>query len=314
MRSWSRPWVGSVAPVSPAAGPAVRVRVPAKVNLHLGVGGVRADRFHELITLFHAVDLVDVISARPADGLSVSTRGSDADAVPDGPGNLAWQAVTALARHAGRDPHVALTIDKAIPVAGGMAGGSADAAAALLACATLWGVPPAELPPLAGALGSDVAFGLLGGTAVGTGRGEILAPVPAPRELHWAFAVAGFGIASAAAYRELDRLREAGAAPPPGEAPDVLVDALARGDLSMIAATLHNDLQPACLALAPALQATLDAGERAGAVAALVSGSGPTCAFLAVDATHARAIAEQLRPHCRAAVVARGPVPGASVL
>ena len=300
--------------MSPAPGPVVRVRVPAKLNLHLGVGAVRPDGFHELITVFHAVDLVDVISVHPADQLSVTMHGPEAAAVPDGPGNLAWQAVMELARHAGRDPHVAVGIEKAIPVAGGMAGGSADAAATLLACAALWGVPPAELPPLASALGSDVAFGLLGGTAVGTGRGEVLAPIPAPRELHWAFGLADYGIAAADAYRELDRLREAGAAPRPGEPPELLVGALERGDLGAIAAALHNDLQPACLSLAPGLGETLDAGMRAGALAALVSGSGPTCAFLGADAAHAGAIADRLRPHCRAALVARGPVPGATPL
>ena len=298
----------------PATDPEIRVRVPAKVNLHLGVGGVRPDGFHELITVFHAVDVLDVISARPADRLSVVTRGPEADAVPDGAGNLAWRAATALARYAERDPQVALTIEKAIPVAGGMAGGSADAAATLLACAALWGVPQAELPALAGVLGSDVAFPLLGGTAVGTGRGELLTPAPAHRELHWAFALADFGLAAADVYRELDRLRGGGPAQPAADPPDLLVDALARGELGAVAAALHNDLQPACLSLAPTLARTLEAGSQAGALAGLVSGSGPTCAFLGADAAHARAIADQLRPHCRAAIVARGPVAGATIL
>jgi 4-diphosphocytidyl-2-C-methyl-D-erythritol kinase len=255
----------------------VRVRVPAKVNLHLSVGPLRPDGYHELVTVFHAVELFDDVTAHPSDGLSIDVSGSDE--VPADERNLAWQAAELLAETAGRSPDVHLVIEKHIPVAGGMAGGSADAAGALRACAALWGVDT-DLPKLAAQLGADVAFALLGGTAVGTGRGEILTPVTVGTQLHWVFAAADYGISTADAYRELDRLRETGAGPPPIGAPDDLLQALRTGDLAAIAANLGNDLEAAALSLRPELQATLDSGREAGALAAIVSGSGPTCAFL----------------------------------
>jgi 4-diphosphocytidyl-2-C-methyl-D-erythritol kinase len=291
------------------------VRAPAKVNLHLSVAPPRPDGFHELITVFHAVDLVDEVLARPADRLSVTVSGEGADQLPTDGGNLGWQAAELLARTAGLSPRVRLEIRKAIPVAGGMAGGSADAAAALVACARLWDldVGHAELTALAAQLGSDVAFPLLGGTALGTGRGEILVPVPCAIRLHWVFALADLGIAAGEAYRELDRLRAVGAAPGPSGAPDRLLAALADGDVPRIAGLLGNDLQPAALSLAPQLADTLAAGTEHGAQAALVSGSGPTCAFLCPDAAAATVLAAELETAdvCRTARVATGPAPGA---
>jgi 4-diphosphocytidyl-2-C-methyl-D-erythritol kinase len=196
-----------------------------------------------------------------------------------------------------------------------MAGGSADAAATLVACARLWDldVGPAELTALAARLGSDVAFPLLGRTALGTGRGEILSPVECAVRLHWVFALADLGIAAGDAYRELDRLRATGLAPGPAEAPDRLVAALADGDVARIAGLLDNDLQPAAISLAPQLADTLAAGTTRGALAGLVSGSGPTCAFLCADAPAATVLAAELEAAgvCRTARVASGPAPGA---
>jgi 4-diphosphocytidyl-2-C-methyl-D-erythritol kinase len=293
--------------------------VPGKVNLHLAVGEPRPDGYHDLVTVFQAVDLHDEIVARAADELSITVRGRGAGEVPDDERNVAWQAAVLLAEVAGVPPRVHLTIAKDIPVAGGMAGGSADAAATLLACARLWdldaGAP--ELAALAARLGADVAFPLLGGTALGTGRGEILEPVPCPARLHWVFAFADYGIAAGAAYRELDRLRAAGTAPAPIGSADRLVAALADGDLERIAAGLGNDLQPAALSLAPQLEHTLAAGAATdGVLAALVSGSGPTCAFLCADADVATLLAATLETtaQCRAARVAVGPVPGAAIV
>lgn len=296
--------------------PSVTVRVPAKVNLHLGVGPVRPDGFHELVTVFHAVDLCDVITARPASRLSVATLGPTAADVPGGPGNLAWRAAELVAAQAGADAAAEIEIAKTIPVAGGMAGGSADAAGTLRACARLWGVPDADLPALAAQLGSDVPFALLGGTALGTGRGEILQPLPGSARLHWVFALAGFGLSTAAVYRELDRLRSAGSTPGPALDVTALRAALASGDPAGVAAALHNDLQPAALELAPALGTVLDAGRAAGALNGLVSGSGATCAFLCADAGHATRVAERLDAAgvCRAVRTATGPAPGAAVV
>lgn len=287
--------------------------MPAKVNLHLGVGPVRPDGFHELVTVFHAVDLFDEVVATPAPALSLTLCG-EVDGVPADAQNLAWRAAELLARHAGVSPDVRLEITKAIPVAGGMAGGSADAAATLVACAALWDVPPSELPGLAAELGSDVAFPLLGGTALGTGRGEVLTPVPTGGVLHWVFVLADHGISTAAAFRELDRQRGAGAAPPPSLDAGPVIAAAKSGSPHAVAAVLHNDLQPAALALAPALRRTLDAGEKHGALAGIVSGSGPTCAFLCADADDAAKLAAALDADGvgRATRVASGPTPGAT--
>ena len=290
----------------------MRVRVPAKVNLQLGVGPLRVDGFHELVTVFHAVDVFDVLTVRPAGRLSVTMRGEGAQTLPTGPDNLAWRAAELLAQHAGVTPSVAIEIDKAIPVAGGMAGGSADAAGTLRACAALWHVDDAALPELAARLGSDVPFALVGGTAFGTGRGEVLEPLPSTAPLHWVLAPATFGISTARAYAELDRLRAAGALPPPHLDADDLRAALSSGSAARVAGMLSNDLQAAALSLAPALAEVLDAGLAAGALAGVVSGSGPTCAFLCADGDAAADVARRLAP--QRTVVAHGPVPGATVL
>lgn len=292
---------------------AVRVRVPAKINLRLGVGPRREDGFHELLTVFHAVDVHDEVTATPAHRLALSVTGLGAGELPTDRGNLAWRAATLLAERAGVAPDVHLTLHKDIPVAGGMAGGSADAAATLLACARLWGVD-ADLPALAAELGSDVAFPLLGGTAVGTGRGEVLRAVPVATALHWVLVPAAFGIPAGAAYAELDRQRSAGVTPAPAGGVDGLLAALAAGDVAAVAAALGNDLEPAALVLAPQLAATLDAGRAAGALAGLVSGSGPTCAFLCADVVAARDVAARLVAAGHAARTASGPVAGAHVV
>ena len=227
----------------------IRVKAPAKVNLHLGVGPVRRDGFHELVTVFHAVDLYDEVVASPADGLHLAVTGEGARDVPTDERNLAWRAAVLLAEHEGVAPHVALQIAKAIPIAGGMAGGSADAAAALVACAELWdtGTPRAVLAELCAQLGSDVVFPLFGGTALGTGRGEVLTPALTTGSLYWVFALAAHGISTAEAYRELDRQRAAGTAPTPAGSADAMLEALRSGDPLRVAAALRNDLEPAAL-------------------------------------------------------------------
>jgi 4-diphosphocytidyl-2-C-methyl-D-erythritol kinase len=297
---------------------AVRVRVPAKINLHLGVGPLRPDGFHELVTVFQAVDLVDEVTARDALGLAVRMTGEGSAELPSGPQNIAWRAASWLAERAQVPPDVLLEITKAIPVAGGMAGGSADAAGTLLACATLWrtGSSKAELLELAALLGSDVAFPLVGGTALGTGRGEVLVPALTTGQFHWVLALASFGISAADAYRELDRLRATDTAPRPAARPEALLDALRAGDPHRLGAALANDLQPAVLSLAPSLRRTLTAGDELGAIAGIVSGSGPTCAFLCADANAATRLAAALAADgvCRTTRVASGPVAGARVV
>jgi 4-diphosphocytidyl-2-C-methyl-D-erythritol kinase len=291
----------------------VHVRVPAKVNLRLGVGPRRPDGFHELVTVFHAVGVYDELTATAQGTLTLAITGAP-DLRADS-SNLAWRAAELLATTAGVTPGVHLELTKVIPVAGGLAGGSADAAATLLACSRLWGVE-ADLPSLAAQLGSDVAFALLGGTAIGTGRGERLEPVADHAPLHWVLATAGYGISTAQAYSTLDELRAVRATPEPIGPPDALLAALAAGDPEGVGLVLANDLQPAAFVLRPELRRTYDLGLEAGALGAVVSGSGPTCAFLCRDADDAAHVAAVLRMEEVAwdALVTTGPVPGAQVI
>ncbi len=295
----------------------VRVRVPAKVNVQLAVGGARPDGFHDLANVFLAVGLYDEVTVTAADSLTITCSGPDADQVPLDRTNLAARAAELLAARHGIDPRVHIHIAKDIPVAGGMAGGSADGAGALLACDTLWGLrsPRAELLDICAELGSDVPFSLVGGAALGTGRGERLAELEVGGEFHWVFAVADGGLSTPAVYREFDRLTAAAPAPEPVASP-ALLEALRTGDATSLAATLANDLQPAALSLRPGLSATLAAGTAAGALAALVSGSGPTTAFLTKSPETAAGVAEALLASgtCRTARVARGPAAGATVV
>ncbi|GAA3397466.1 4-(cytidine 5'-diphospho)-2-C-methyl-D-erythritol kinase [Cryptosporangium minutisporangium] len=307
----------------------VRVRVPAKINLHLGVGPLRDDNFHDLATVFHAVSLSDeltlepgppgvrLILDEPAVDLSAEgapTDGIRTDGVPTDARNLAVRALYALADAAKVEPAVTIRLRKGIPVAGGMAGGSADAAAALVAGDALWNLatPAERLHTIAADLGSDVPFALHGGDALGTGRGERLTPLTHPYRRHWVLAVAGKGLSTPAVYAETDRLRGTDA---DASDPAAVIKALDDPDPAALADALCNDLQAATLSLRPELADVLTAGTAAGALAGIVSGSGPTCAFLAVDADHSAQIADRLRaaavPGVSAVLVAHGSVDGA---
>jgi 4-diphosphocytidyl-2-C-methyl-D-erythritol kinase len=307
---------GSTAPEWVATG-SVSVRVPGKVNLYLAVADRRQDGYHELATVFHAVSLLDEVTVRNSDVLSLEVAGEGAGTLPTDHRNLAWQAAELMAEHVGRSPDVAITIEKSIPVAGGMAGGSADAAAVLVAMNNLWelGVPRRDLHALAARLGSDVPFALHGGTALGSGRGEELATVLARNTFHWVLAFAANGLSTPAVFAEIDRLRGVGNPPRLAE-PEVLLAALAAGDPVELAPLLGNDLQAAAVSLQPALRRTLRAGAEAGALAGIVSGSGPTCAFLCTTAAAAVDVGTQLAGAgvCRTVRVASGPVQGARVV
>jgi 4-diphosphocytidyl-2-C-methyl-D-erythritol kinase len=295
----------------------VTVRVPAKVNLQLSVGGPRPDGYHELATVFHAVGLYDDVTALPGDGLTVSVEGEGADQVPLDADNLAVRAAEVLAEHVGIEPKAHLHVHKGIPVAAGMAGGSADAAGALLALDHLWhtGLDRDELQQLAAQLGSDVPFALVGHTAVGLGRGERLTPALARGRFHWVFAIAAEGLSTPAVYLELDRLR-AGSVLPEPRVSDALMAALRAGDPVALGRAMSNDMQRAAVSLRPQLTMTLDVGEEYGALAAVVSGSGPTCAFLARDEDHALDLTVALAGSgtCRTVRQAMGPVAGARVV
>ena len=405
-------------------------RVPAKVNLQLSVGPRGADGYHELVTVFHAVSLFDEVTVRPADRTRVVVTGEGGPAVPLGPANLAVRAAVALARATGRRGRgaggVLIEIRKRIPVAAGLAGGSADAAAALVACNELWraGASPADLHEVGAQIGSDVPFALIGGTAVGLGRGERLTRALVSGSYHWVLAFAAGGLATPDVYAACDRLRASraqvsgsavtgapvsdrpargqvrsdrptsggpvsdgsasgragsggpasdrsasgragsgragsggrasgwvgssgpvsgragsggpgsgaaasgrplqGAAGVGGDGPDVpapeldteLMAALRSGDPTAVGPLLSNDLQPAALSLQPVLRRALAAGREHGALGAIVSGSGPTCAFLAADASRARELAVAITGAgvCRAVVQVTGPAAGASLV
>ena len=302
---------------------AVTVRAPAKINLQLAVGPRRADRYHDLVTIFQAISLYDDVTVTETDGPGedrVLVSGEGAGAVPGGRDNLALMAAAALTRAAGlpRDPdrRIEITIRKRIPVAAGLAGGSADAAAALVACNELWhaGLSHEQLTEVAAAVGSDVAFALLGGTAVGQGRGEQLTPALASGEYHWVLAVADGALSTPEVYAAFDRLNG-----PDGREPALdhaLMAALRSGHPAAVGGTLSNDLQPAAISLFPALRKTLAAGRELGALGAMVAGSGPTCVFLTEDAERAVDLAVTLSGAgvCRAVARAAGPVPGVSIV
>ncbi|MFE6038461.1 4-(cytidine 5'-diphospho)-2-C-methyl-D-erythritol kinase [Streptomyces sp. NPDC056452] len=294
----------------------VTVRVPAKVNAQLAVGAARPDGFHDLANVFLAVGLYDEVTVTRAEALSVTCSGPDAAQVPLDATNLAARAAIALAERHGVAPDVHIHIAKDIPVAGGMAGGSADGAAALLACDALWstGSTREELLAICAELGSDVPFSLVGGAALGVGRGEQLTPVDVGGTFHWVFAVADGGLSTPAVYGEFDRLTANTQVPGP-TASAALLDALRAGDTAALAGALSNDLQAAALSLRPSLADTLAAGTAAGALAALVSGSGPTTAFLVADAESAEKVADALVTSgtCRSARAAVSPAPGATV-
>jgi 4-diphosphocytidyl-2-C-methyl-D-erythritol kinase len=314
----------------------VTVRVPAKINLQLAVGPLRPDGYHDLVTVFHAVSLFDDVTVTAAEADSVRVTGEGASLVPEDDENLALRAVRALRKAVALDAAsgtaaaaglgaaaaglggVAVTIAKRIPVAGGMAGGSADAAAALVACNELWasGLSQQDLCAIAAEIGSDVAFPVLGGTAVGRGRGEQLAPALAsPVDFHWVLAFANGHLSTPRVFRALDKQRAARKVEEP-ELSNELMAALRTGDVEDLGAALSNDLQEPALTLFPALRKTLDAGLEAGARGALVSGSGPTCFFLASDAVGATDLAVALTEAgvCRAVATAAGPAAGATVI
>ncbi|RBM10658.1 4-(cytidine 5'-diphospho)-2-C-methyl-D-erythritol kinase [Prauserella sp. PE36] len=300
--------------------PPVTVRVPSKVNLHLSVGDVRDDGFHELTTIFQALSLTDEVTVAAAEEPGVEVFGEGAKSVPTDEGNLAWRAARALAEHVDRTEDidkVGVVLRKGIPVAGGMAGGSADAAATLVGLSSLWKLDLArdELAQIAATLGSDVPFALYGGTALGTGRGEELVPVLSRHTFHWVLAFDQRGLSTPRVYGELDRLRADGDPPRVGSHAPV-VEALASGDPKQLALLLGNDLQAAAVSLRPGLRRTLRAGVNAGALAGTVSGSGPTCAFLCESADAALEVAAELAGAgvCRTVRVAHGPVPGARVV
>ncbi len=292
----------------------VTVSAPAKINLCLGVGPVRPDGFHPLATVYQAVGLFDDVRVRPAaaDSITVYGDGIDVSEVPTDETNLVLRAARLLADHHGLDEHVEAHIHKRIPVAGGLAGGSTDGAAALVACDALWGTrtPREELLALAAELGSDVPFCVMGGTAIGSGRGELVTPVMTRGSYWWVILPAEGGLSTPAVYGLFDRLTEESGADDP-EISALLLSALRAGDSEGLGDTLSNDLQPAAFTLRPDLAELLEIGLDAGAFGAIVTGSGPTTVYLCESRAHALDVN---RAFDHPGLVAEAPVHGARVI
>lgn len=297
----------------------VRVRAPGKLNLFFEVGDVQDDGYHDVASAYQAVSLYEDVWAEPASDFSVSVSGTvDVSGVPADDRNLALRAARLVAAQIGYEGGVHLEIVKQVPVAGGMGGGSADAAAALVACDALWGAElgMAELQHLAARLGADVPFSLMGGTAIGTGRGDELSPALAKGRFDWVVVPSDAGLSTPDVYRHLDVLRaESGLvrAPRPPAVDVAVLQALRAGDPTALAEHTRNDLQVAALSLRPELRETLEVGERAGALAGMVSGSGPTLAFLAEDPESALELQVVLSAAGYEALHVHGPVHGARV-
>ena len=300
----------------------VHTKAPGKINVFLKVGALLDDGYHDVAIAYQAVSLYEEVRAWEADDFSVSVSGTvELSRVPTDASNIAIKAAQLLARRTGYRGGVRLEIEKHVPVTGGMGGGSADAAATLLACDSLWGtaMPREEMLSLAAELGADVPFAFTGGTAIGTGRGDQLSPALAKGSFQWVLALADFGLSTPEVYSELDRHRDRHAQDifPAPVAPSVdsdVLQALRAGDPHMLAETLYNDLQAPALHLVPSLAETLELGEQNGALAGVISGSGPTVAFLAADLDSALELQIALSAARLTVVRATGPVHGARIV
>lgn len=286
----------------------LRARAAAKVNLALLVGARRDDGFHEVVSVMQAVGLWDDLEvAIAAGGFGLEVEG---DGLPPDESNLVLVAARELARRSLGLPGVRFRLRKGIPVSAGLGGGSADGAAALLALDRLWQLhlPAVNLHAMAAEIGSDVPFCLVGGSRVGSGRGEKLRDAPTRGTQWWVVAIDAEGLDTAAVYRRYDEL---GLARPLGDRqPSELLAALAAGDVARIGAALANDLEPAAFDLLPRLKSGKERLIEAGAVGAVMSGSGPTLLGLARDEEHAGRLARAVRSGFARVELARGPVPG----
>lgn len=258
----------------------VTVTAPAKINLELRVGPLREDGFHQLATVYQAVEIYEELTVEDAAGLSVVTTGPYARADLNTADHLALRAAKALAEATGVEPRGAIRITKRIPVAGGMAGGSADAAAALRACSMLWKVRlnRQRLLKIAEELGSDVPFMLIGGTAIGTGRGQHVHPTPSITQSRWLVAIMRSGLSTPKVFHRFDELQAGDDKPRAPQVAVGLLMGLAAGDSWAVSAHLGNDLQEAAISLRPELGKLMELGEKFGATP-LLSGSGPTLLF-----------------------------------
>jgi 4-diphosphocytidyl-2-C-methyl-D-erythritol kinase len=306
--------------VSPTNNASVTVRVPAKVNLQLAVGPREADGYHNLVSVFQAISIYDDVTiskTAPSSGITIAITGDHTHGVPADATNLAVKAAQLIADEYDFAVDIHIEVSKSIPVAGGMAGGSADAAAVIVGLNELFDLQMSrdEMLEFGSQLGSDVPFMITGGTAIGQGRGDQLTAALSRGTYHWVLALSTVGLSTPAVYQECDRLR-AGLDIAAPQTSDALMQSLLTADPKAVGLALQNDLQSAACSLRPALTLVLDVGEEYGALGAIVSGSGPTVAFLVGDEEQGLDLAVALTSSGVVGSVARayGPVPGAKVL
>ena len=295
----------------------VSVRVPGKINLQLSVGPLQRDGYHEVATVFQSVSLFDelTISENDGDGIEIAAEGKSA--IPLGKENLAFKAAELMRKKFDISTGLLIKIKKEIPIAGGMAGGSANAGATIVGIDALFslGLKRDEMERIGGEIGADVPFTISGGTAIGTGRGDQITPVLSRGSYNWVLALSSSGLSTPAVYKECDRLREGLDISKP-HVSDSLLHSLSQGDAKALGKSLTNDLQAAACSLKPALRLILDVGLDYGALGGIVSGSGPTVAFLAENEDHALDLVVALTSSGVVGNVIRvaGPVPGARVI
>ncbi|MEI6307098.1 MAG: 4-(cytidine 5'-diphospho)-2-C-methyl-D-erythritol kinase [Actinomycetes bacterium] len=298
----------------------VVARVPAKVNLQLSVGPLGADGYHEVTSVFQAISLFDdvtVATALPGTGITISITGDTAHGVPTDSSNLAIKAAQLMAKTYDLPPDLIIKLKKEIPVAGGMAGGSADAAGVIVGLDSLFelGISRDEMESVGSKIGSDVPFSICGGVAIGTGRGDQITPALAKGSYNWVLALSGQGLSTPSVYQECDRLREGLSIATP-QVSEPLMQALRAGDAKALGKALSNELQSAASSLRPALRLVLDVGVDYGALGGIVSGSGPTVAFLVTDDEHAMDLTVALSSSgvVSSVVRATGPAAGARII
>ena len=298
----------------------VVARVPAKVNLQLSVGPLGSDGFHEVTTVFQAISLFDdvtVATAPDGDGIKISISGETSSGVPADSSNLAVKAAELMIKNYDLPADLIIKLKKEIPVAGGMAGGSADAAGVIVGLDSLFelGLSRDEMEVVGSKIGSDVPFSICGGVAIGTGRGDQITPALAKGNYNWVLALSGQGLSTPSVYQECDRLREGLSISSPAVS-EQLMQALRAGDAKALGKALTNELQPAACSLRPALRLVLDVGVDYGALGGIVSGSGPTVAFLVSDDDHAMDLTVALSASgvVSSVVRATGPAHGARII
>ena len=298
----------------------VTARVPAKVNLQLSVGPLGSDGFHEVTTVFQAISLFDDVTVATTDsndGIKISISGQTSNGVPVDNSNLAVKAAQLMIENYDLPKDLSIKLKKEIPVAGGMAGGSADAAGVIVGLDSLFelGLSRDEMELVGSKIGSDVPFSICGGVAIGTGRGDQITPALAKGNYNWVLALSGQGLSTPAVYQECDRLREGLSIAPPVVS-EQLMQALRAGDAKALGKALTNELQPAACSLRPALRLVLDVGVDYGALGGIVSGSGPTVAFLVSDDDHAMDLTVALSSSgvVSSVVRASGPTNGARII